>query len=133
MPGVMSAALQQGSASGSAQTGLGEKQAWKDVLVGREVPRGPVAQGDRLGRNADEECTGCPGNGAGTEASDCGCSGKDEGIGCLGDRVSKPTRPLAALVLSTALPMTLRRTRLPPPRTPVNRHTSTSKVTSNCQ
>ena len=65
--------------------GLGEKQPWKDVLVGREVLKGPVAQGDRVGRNADEECTGCPGNGAGTEVSDCGCSGKDEGIGCLGD------------------------------------------------
>ena len=83
--GVRSAALQHGSASGSAQTVLGEKQAWKDVLVGREVLRGPVAQGDRVGRNADEECTGCLGNGAGTEVSDCGCSGKDEGIGCLGD------------------------------------------------
>ena len=81
MPGVRSAALQHGSTSGSAPTGLGEKQAWKDVLVGREVLRGPVAEGDRAGRNADEECTGCPGNGAGTEVSDCGCSGKDKSIG----------------------------------------------------
>ena len=81
MPGVRSAALQHGSTSGSAPTGLGEKQAWKDVLVGREVLRGPVAQGDRVGRNADEECTGCPGNGAGTEVSHCGCSGKDKSVG----------------------------------------------------
>ena len=81
MPGVRSAALQHGSTSGSAPTGIGEKQAWKDVLVGREVLRGPVAEGDRAGRNADEECTGCPGNDTGTEVSHCGCSGKDEGIG----------------------------------------------------
>ena len=85
MHGVRSAALQHGSASGSAPTGLGEKQAWKDVLVGREVLRGPVAQGDRLGKNADEECTCCLGNATGTEVSDCGCSGKDNIIGCLGD------------------------------------------------